>query len=158
MDRADRQRLIDRYVEGPAVLRAALDGITAAELDFRPGPGEWSAREVAHHMADSEMMSAMRLRRLLAEDNPVIQGYDEEEFARRLSYGERAIEPSLGAVTAARETTAQLLDHLTEEDWGRQGRHTEGGSYGVERWLEIYASHAHDHADQIRRCREGFRA
>jgi hypothetical protein len=157
MDQATRAELIERYKEGPRVLAEALEGISAAELDARPGPGEWTAREVAHHMADSEMTSAIRLRRLLAEDEPTIEGYDEAEFARRLFY-DRPIEASLDAVWAARGTTAQILGRLTEEQWARGGTHSESGPYGVETWLEIYAAHAHDHADQIRRAREAARA
>jgi hypothetical protein len=59
----------------------------------------------------------------------------------------------LEAVAAARRTTGDILDRLTDEQWARSGTHTESGRYGVEAWLEIYAAHAHDHADQIRRAR-----
>src|SRR5919109_5427242 len=110
MDAKRRRELIERYKQGPAVVRDALAGASDAELDTRPGPNEWTAREVAHHMADSEMTSAIRLRRLLAEDEPRIAGYDEEEFARRLFYGERPVEASLEAMRAARRTTAEILD------------------------------------------------
>src|SRR5205814_5017356 len=103
-----------------------------------PGPGEWSARQVVHHLADSEMTSAIRLRRLLAEDRPVIVGYDEPEFARRLHY-DRPIDGSLAAFRSARESTAELLDRLDEDEWARQGTHTESGRYAVDDWLRIYA-------------------
>ena len=83
---------------------------------------------------------------------PVIQGYDEEELARRLHYETRPVGPSLAALRATRESTAAILDVLSEEDWGRSGAHTEGGDYSVETWLEIYAEHAHDHAGQIERA------
>jgi hypothetical protein len=53
----------------------------------------------------------------------------------------------------ARESTAQILDRLTDEDWGRAGTHSESGRYSVEDWLSIYAKHAHDHAKQIDRAR-----
>ena len=68
-----------------------------AELDARPADGGWTPREVVHHVADSEMTSAIRLRRLIAEDDPLIVGYDGDEFARRLHYAERPIEPALAA-------------------------------------------------------------
>ena len=53
---------------------------------------------------------------------------------------------------AVREATADLLDRMTDADWTRTGTHSESGAYSAERWLEIYAAHAHDHADQIRRA------
>jgi hypothetical protein len=94
----------------------------------------------------------MRLRRLLAEDRPTIHAYDEAAFARKLHYGSRPVEPALAALRAARETTLTLLEQLSDEDWSRTGTHTESGPYSVETWLEIYAAHAHDHAEQIRRA------
>jgi len=107
---------------------------------------------IAHHLADSEMTSAIRLRRLIAEDNPVIDGYDEAVFAKRLT-SDRPIEPSLEAMRWARESTAQILERLTEDDWQRAGTHSERGPYSVEDWLTIYANHGHDHAKQIERSR-----
>jgi hypothetical protein len=154
MEQGTRAQLVQRYKEGTRVFAEALEGITDGELDVRPGPEEWSAREVVHHMADSEMAAAIRLRRLIAEDGPTIQGYDQEEYAQRLFYTERPIEASVEAVAAARRTTADILDRLDEEQWSRGGTHTESGPYGVKAWLEIYAAHAHDHAGQIRRARE----
>jgi hypothetical protein len=158
VDRARRTLLIERYKAGPDIVDEALAAICDAELDARPENGGWTAREVAHHLGDSEMTSAIRIRRLLAEDEPVISAYDEEEFVRRLFYAERPIDSSLEAMRAARRTTAEILDRLSDEDWARQGRHSESGTYGVETWLEVYAAHAHDHAAQIRKCRELARA
>ncbi len=125
--------------------------MTEEELD-RSADGGWTPRQVAHHLADSEMMSAIRIRRLLAEPNPVIYGYDEKAFAERLT-GDRPIEPSLEAMRWARETCSQLLDRMTEDDWRIVGTHTESGRYGTEDWLKIYAAHALDHAAQIKRSR-----
>ena len=132
------------------MLRAAVAGLSDAELDHRPSDGGWTPREVVHHVADSEMTSAVRLRRLIAEDDPLIVGYDGDEFARRLHYADRPIEPALAAVEGARATTVQILHGLTEDEWVRTGTHSESGPYGVEPWLEVYAVHCDEHADQIR--------
>ena len=152
MDATTRNQLIDRYRQGHQAVVDALAGITPAQLDA-PSPEGWSARMVVHHLADSEMTSAIRLRRLIVEDNPTIQGYDEELYSRVLFYDRRPIEPSLAALKAARESTATILELLTDEQWERPGTHSEPGPYGVETWLEIYAAHAHDHAAQITRAR-----
>jgi hypothetical protein len=134
----------------------AVAGATEAELDARPAPGKWTAREIVHHLADSEMTSAVRMRNLIATDNVAIVGYDQEVFARRLHY-DRPIAASLSAFKAARETTAELLDRLSEADWRREGTHTEHGRYSMDTWLGIYSVHAHDHAAQIRRARASLK-
>ena len=151
MDAEERARLIKRYRDGHRVVMDAFKGITPDELD-RSDSGEWTPRQIAHHLADSEMMSAMRIRRLLAEDEPVIHGYDEAAFARKLT-SDRPIEPSLEAMRWARETCVQLLERMTEDEWRKVGRHTESGPYSAEDWLTIYAAHGHDHAEQIKRSR-----
>ena len=148
-----RKKLIDQYKDGYRVVAEALAGATPEDLDARPAPGKWTAREVVHHLADSEMTAAIRLRLLLAVDNPAILGYDQDEFARRLHY-DRPIESSLDAFKASRRTTAEILDCLSEDDWRREGTHTEHGRYTIERWLEIYATHAHKHAEQIKVARD----
>jgi DinB family protein len=148
----DRTDLLDRFRSGYDDVADALAGITPGELDRRPPDGGWTAREVAHHLADSEATAYVRLRRLIGEDNPTIVGYDEEEFARRLHY-DRPIEPSLAVLHGVRTASLQLLESLSAEEWQRAGTHSESGPYTVDDWLRIYAGHSHDHADQIRRAR-----
>jgi hypothetical protein len=152
MDAATRQALLTQYANGYQEVVAALDGITETELDRRPAQGGWSPREIVHHLAESEMTSAIRVRRLLAEDHPLIQAYDEAAFARTLHY-DRPISTSLEALRAARRSTSSLLECLGPEEWLREGTHSESGHYSVEEWLAIYAAHTHDHAEQIRRAR-----
>src|SRR6202171_2803036 len=132
MEGRERKALIRRYRDGHRAVLAALEGLSEEELD-RSASNEWTPRMIVHHLADSEMMSAIRLRRLIAEDSPVIHGYDEVEFARKLTT-DRPIEPSLEAMRWARESTAQILERLTEEQWQRAGTHSENGAYSVEDW------------------------
>lgn len=149
----DRAALLDRYRVGYQAVADALAGIPEGQLDIRHGD-EWSARMVAHHLADSEATAYVRLRRLIAEDAPVIDGYDETEFARRLHY-DRPIEASLAVLAAVRAASLQLLESLSPEEWERSGTHSESGGYSVDDWLRIYADHAHDHAGQIRSAAAG---
>ena len=150
----DRTPAFDIFRAGYAAVEAALADSTEAALDRRPADGSWSAREVVHHLADSETMAYIRLRRLIAEDGPVIQGYDEPIWAERLHY-ERPISTSLALIKAVRASSLELLESLTETEFAREGTHTESGPFSVERWLRIYTGHAADHADQIRKARTG---
>ena len=149
MTSEDRKTLIAQYADGYRAVAEALAGATDAQLDARPAPGTWTAREVVHHLADSELTGASRLRLLVGTDQPQIVAYDQDAFVARLYY-DRPIAASLDAFKAARRATAEILERMTEADWARAtGTHSEHGAYTAERWLEIYARHAHAHAEQI---------
>ncbi len=152
----ERELLIAQYKDGYRVVAEALVKVTPEELDARPAPGKWSARQIVHHLADSEMTAAVRFRLLLAEDRPAIKGYDQDRFADRLHY-ERAHEASLELFRAARASTAELMACLQEADWLREGTHSDIGRFGLDTWLRTYAAHAHRHADQIRLARQAAR-
>ena len=156
MTRQERKQLIDQYAEGPEEVTQSLAGFSAEQLTAHPIAGKWSAAEIVHHLSDSETISGIRLRRLIAESNPVIYGYDQDEYTRALHYNDREIAPALENFRAVRAATTQLMRALTDAEWQRQGWHTEMGLYTAETWLGIYAAHAHNHASQIRRLREAL--
>ena len=81
MTAEERNTLIAKYAAAYDEVVSSLEGLSAEALTAHPLPGKWSAAEIVHHLADSEMTSAIRIRRLLVEDHPVIYGYDQEAFA-----------------------------------------------------------------------------
>ena len=156
MDREERAKLIEQYRRGYETIQEAIHDMTEAEWDAREAPGpegaSWSPRQVIHHLADSEMTSAIRIRCLIVEDAPEIKGYEQDAFADQLYY-DRPIETSLLALQGARASTAALLDRMTDQDWQSAGTHTEVGAFSADDWLRVYAVHCDEHADQIRRAR-----
>jgi DinB family protein len=158
MDSTERERLIRQYADGPRRLREALAKVPEAARTWRPAPGEWSAHEVVVHCADSETNSFARIRFLAAEKEPVIQGYDQEAWARIFDYHALPLETALAVVDAVRASTAALVRTLPEAAWARTGRHTESGPYGAEDWLRIYADHLEVHARQIENNLAAWRA
>ena len=157
MDANERAGLIDRYRGGAAAVVAALDGITPEELDAPEPGGGWTPRQVVLHLADSETQSTSRIRRLLMDNAPIIQGYDQDLYASGL-FPDRDITRSLALFVAVRDATAEIIARMTDADWTKTGTHTDSGTYTAEDWLRIYAAHAHDHADQIRRGRQAAHA
>src|SRR5258707_15580239 len=128
MTSEERQELIAKYKDGYDEVARNLEGFPKASLTAHPIPGKWSAAEIVHHLADSETTSALRLRRLLVEDRPLIQGYDQDVYAARLNYNNREMAPALDAFRSARATVAQLFEFMSDEDWRREGTHSESGS------------------------------
>jgi hypothetical protein len=156
MTSQERQALIAKYKEGYNEVTRSLEGFPPDLLTAHPIEGKWSAAEIVHHLADSETTSGLRLRKLLVEDRPLIQGYDQDDYASRLNYNNREMGPALDAFRSARATAAQLFEFMSDEDWQREGTHSESGAYTAQDWLTIYAAHAHNHAAQIRRLREAL--
>jgi hypothetical protein len=154
----ERDALIARYAAGPDLLRAALAKVPREALQWRPGPGRWSAHEVVCHCADSEANAALRIRYLAVEKDPLIVGYDQDAWAVALDYHAQPLEPALQTVVAVRANTAPLLRRLPETAWARVGRHTESGRYGAEDWLRSYADHLEKHSRQIERNLEAWHA
>jgi hypothetical protein len=155
---AEREELIRRYAAGPARLREAFSKVPAEARQWRPGPGKWSAHEVVVHCADSETNASLRIRYLAAEKDPVIVGYDQEQWARTFDYHQHPVEAALATVEAVRGNTVPLLRRLPEAAWAREGKHTESGRYTGEDWLKIYADHVENHSRQIERNLEAWRS
>ena len=153
---AERESLIERYANGPAVLKAALAKIPAAALQWRPGPGKWSAHEIIVHCADSESNSHGRIRHLLAEATPVIQGYDQDRWAAGLRYGAGDLKSLLSELAAFRSRTLRLLRDLTPAELERVGQHSERGPESVGHMMKLMAAHDLVHRRQIARIRGAF--
>ena len=149
---SERDDLLAEYRSGAADVEDALAGLEDADLDRRPEADEWSVREIVHHLGDAEMRSCVRLRQLLADDTPLIQGYNEAAYTQRLHY-ERPLGAALDAMRVSRQLNLELLGALSEHEWQRNGTHSESGAYTVMDWLRIYTAHPHEHADQIRAVR-----
>jgi hypothetical protein len=133
------------------VLKAALQKIPAAALQWRPGPGKWSAHEIIVHCADSESNSHGRIRQLLADATPVIHGYDQDRWAVELDYHTLPLEPALATTEAVRANTLPLLRRLSDAQWRKRGTRSDAGAYSMEDWLQIYADHLEGHARQLER-------
>ncbi|PYN97618.1 MAG: hypothetical protein DMD91_17760 [Candidatus Rokuibacteriota bacterium] len=149
MTPAQRHAFVEQYAAGPRRLRAALATVPADAMQWRPKPGEWSAHEVVVHCSDSETQAASRIRVLASEKDPLIQGYDEAQWARDFDYHAHPLDVALATVDAVRANTTALLRRLPDAAWLKEGRHTESGHYTAEDWLRIYADHLENHARQI---------
>jgi hypothetical protein len=157
LSRADRDRLIAQYEEGPRLLREAWGGVPEGARQWRPGAGKWSAHEIIVHCADSETNAAGRIRYLLAERDPRILGYDQDRWAELIDYHALPVEPAFQAIEAVRRNTLPLLHRLTDDQVAIMGHHTESGAYGVADWLRTYGEHLHVHVRQIRRNLEAWK-
>ena len=150
--------LLERFRRGPELVASSLTGAAGSEVDFEPAPGQWSVRQIVAHLSDSEVVGAFRLRRVVAEDEPRLEAYDQNAWAARLDYGRRKPSQSLETFRRVRAENYELLRELPADAYGRRGLHSERGPLTLLDLLRIYATHAENHTLQIRRVREAFKA
>ena len=137
--------LIDRFELGGPLFRAAVAGLTPEHLGARPGPGAWSLAELAAHLLDCDLVGADRIKRVIAEDNPTLQAFDENAWAARLGYPAAPPEEAAALFGANRRWVARILRGLPEADFARAGQHTERGRETLAELVRIYIGHLDHH-------------
>jgi len=149
--------LLERYRRGPEVVATLMTGAAGAELDFRPAPDRWTLRQIVAHLADSELVGSDRFRRVIAEEDPTLIGYDQNAWAANLNYAKRKTSESVEMFRRLRADCYELLKDLPAETFERKGNHSEIGTVTLRQLLERLANHAESHARQIQEVRSAYR-
>lgn len=137
--------------ETPAKVAEAVRGLDEATLRKPEAEGKWSVLHVVQHLADSEIVSSVRYRMMIAHDTPAIQGYDQDLFAQRMHYENADLEEALETFRVLRRANVRLLTSLTPEERKRGGMHSERGFEDVEKLMRLLAAHDLVHLNQIAR-------
>lgn len=141
----------------PKALRAAVAGLSEAQIDTPYREGGWTVRQLVHHVADSHMNAFIRVRLALTEDSPLITGYNEKAWAE-LADSKGPIEVPLGILEGVHARWVVLLKSLNEAQWQRDFRHPERGASSVAMATLLYQWHCLHHTAHVTelRRREGW--
>ena len=156
----DRTSLIDAYERGADLPAQSLRGLTPDELQRHPpenaGPevGKWSIHQVIVHLADAEFALADRVKRIIAEDNPVLLAWDENRFAQRLAYDKQSASDAATLIALTRKQLARVLRTLPADAFDRTGRHSERGPQSAADVLTMAVSHLERHLGFVRAKRK----
>ncbi len=140
-----RSDLINQYEAGAEKLALAIRGLTREDLLATPIPGTWSIQQIVLHMLDSDLIATDRMKRVVAEDNPTLIGFDESRFATSLFYEEQSAEDAAKIFELNRKMFARVLRKLPEAAFDRQGTHNERGPLRLRELLETYVNHLEHH-------------
>jgi hypothetical protein len=146
---AVRLQLIAAIEQAPANLRAAVAGLSGAQLDTPYRPGGWTVRQVVHHVPDSHLNSYVRFRLALTEDEPTIKPYDESRWAELPDARAADVEISLALLESLHHRWVLLLRSLSSADFARSFRHPELGLVTLDKNLALYAWHGRHHVAHI---------
>lgn len=137
--------LIEAYARGGMMLQQALHGLRRADFLATPVPGTWSIQQIVLHLLDSDLVAADRMKRVIAEDNPTLIGFDESAFARNLFYETQDPWVAAQVFSLNRQLTADLLRHLPPAGFQRFGTHNERGRVTLGELVEMYVQHLEHH-------------
>jgi uncharacterized damage-inducible protein DinB len=128
--------------------------LPASNLEWRPAPGKWNAREILCHLADCEIAFAFRLRQTLAETNHVIQPFDQEKWAGM--YGGLSTRAALSAFSSLREWDLALIQETSADAMKKKVTHPERGDMTFRTIVETMAGHDLNHIVQLDAIVAGF--
>jgi uncharacterized damage-inducible protein DinB len=153
-----KQTALDEIARTPENLRAAIKGLSEAQLDTPYRPGGWTVRQVVHHVPDSHLNSYVRFKLALTEDEPTIKPYAEDRWAELADTKTTPVEVSLTLLESLHDRWVRLLRSLSPEEWKRTFRHPDLGAMTLEKTLALYAWHGRHHVSHITslRDREGW--
>src|ERR1022692_4756092 len=135
--------------ELPERLRAAVHGLSDAQLDTPYRPGGWTVRQVVHHVADSHANSYIRFKLALTEDWPTIKPYDEAAWANLADSRQLAVDVSLEMTSALHGRWVALLESLSDDDFRKGYVHPERGRQDLATGLALYEWHSRHHTAHI---------
>lgn len=152
MNQDERNEKIEEYGRGFDLVTAALAEVPREAWEFKPAPQEWSVHEVIIHMADSETMGAIRLRKLIAEPGSTLMTYEEAKWADLLDYRNQDVEDALQILKLTRQTTYRLLKTLSDRVFMHSVSHPKYDMpYTIEKWLDTYSRHIPEHIEQLKK-------
>lgn len=153
-----RTAWIRQIAEAPAALRAAVQGLSEAQLDTPYRTEGWTVRQVVHHVPDSHMNAYVRFKWTLTEENPTIKPYDEGAWATLADTRLTPVDVSLDLLDAVHRRWVVLLESLKDEEFARPLTHPEYGAMTLDRLLQMYAWHGRHHVAHVTtlRRREGW--
>ncbi len=155
-DGAPAADLVDRYMAGAAMVRAAVQGMDREALVARPIAGKMSTLEVVGHLADADQFLADRMKRTIALDRPLLLGVDGETYLDALRYQHRDAELQVALIEATRDQLATDLRRLPGEAWERVAVHSEVGLITLRQQLLHAIRHVEAHCAAIAEKREAL--
>lgn len=155
MSESQRTALIDDVARAPAALRAAVAGLTPAQLDTPYRPGGWTVRQVVHHVPDSHINAYVRFKQALSERTPTIKPYDQDVWVTLPDTPATPVDVSLALLDALHARWVTLLRAMRPLDFERGYDHPEYERFvPLSEALASYAWHGRHHVAHITSLRE----
>jgi len=145
---------IEQYEQKPHVVNEAVKNLMKDQLLAHPVPGTWSIQEIVIHLVDSDLVFADRMKRVIAEENPTLIGFDEAKWAAAMGYADQSFQNALAMLDLNHKQMARILHKLPEEALQRKGTHNQAGEITLLQLIEGANNHIEHHLKFLREKRK----
>jgi len=136
---------VEKFAAGGTVPTKLIEGLSHADLMATPVSGKWSLQTLVSHLLDSDLIATHRMKRVVAEEKPLLLSYDEDAFAAKLGYEHQNIRTVVELFRINREHTAEFLRRLPEAAFARPGVHNQRGLVTLGEFVKLYTHHVEHH-------------
>jgi DinB superfamily len=151
------KELISEYANAYQYIIKAINDLTDEELKFKPDNNSWNIKEVIIHLADSELVVVYRMKKIIAEENPLLNLMHQDLWTSNLNYNLLDHRPFLNLFKAIRETMVLQLRTINIEVFNRTGSHETLGEISLKELVIRYIGHVEEHIKQIERLKQAYK-
>ena len=125
-------------------LHAALDSLADLQARFKPGPEEWSIKEVIGHLNDGERVFSYRLLRISRGDVTPLPGFEQEDYVRAAGFDNSSLEDLISEFEHLRRANVVAIRNMTDEAIERCGT-ASGATVSARALIHILVGHVDHH-------------
>jgi len=151
---SERNEWILKVQQLPPKLEEAIKGLSDTQLDTPTGEGNWTIRQIAHHIADANINAYTRMKLIVTEEKPILKPYNQDQWAELADCKTGQLDSTIALINGLHERWLIFLHSLPEASWMREGIHLENGKVTLDDVLKIYSRHGETHLHQIISFRE----
>jgi len=150
------KELIQEYTLGYEMLRKAIEGLNEDEFRYKPAADKWSIHQILIHVTDAEILATSRLKKVLAEKEPILISFDQNAWTNNLEYDLLDREQYLLLFKLLRSSMQTILDNLTNEQCERVGVYVDQERFTFKQLMEFRVQHVRGHLAQIERVKKAY--
>jgi DinB superfamily len=145
---------VRRFIDDAGALHRIIAGLSRDDLIAHPVPGTWSIQQIAIHLLDSDLAASHRMKRIIAEDTPLLIAYDETRFAATLGYHQQSVQAAADLFRLNRLHMGEILLAQPELAFARAGVHNQRGKVTLAEMVQMYVGHVEHHMKFVRQKRD----
>jgi hypothetical protein len=115
--------------------------------------GGWKGKEALIHIKDSETVSYDRLRRIIAENYPMLWFFEQDLWQKNLNYMKQDIKLAKKVFMITRESFIETVEMHLKKYAAKEGVHSRRGVINMEQLIEFHIWHTDKYIEHLKKIK-----